>query len=139
MKAWIAYAGKGFVSSGELLRLIITKAALLQANDTGLGKVVKGLLRRERAVSIGNTVVMAVRLPVEVSELVKECAINKDKTTSEWCAGALDEWYRRFHEAYIELDGKINLAEYAHNVRAYAEELLNVYAQKRGKQAVSAE
>jgi len=138
LKSWVAFAGKGFTSSGELLRLIIAKSAFQQANDAGIGKVVKGFLRRERAESIGDTVVLAVRLPADIAELVKECANDRDKTTSEWCAGVLFEWYGRFHEAYTELDGKVDIATYSVNLRALVEELANVYAQKHGKQAVEA-
>ena len=138
LREWLVLAGKGFNSEGELPRLIITKVAIEQSSDIGMVKAVKGLLRRERAISIGNTTVCAVRLPAEMAELARECATRRGKTTSEWCADALDAWYREFYQAYEGLDGQVNFPKYAINYRALVEGRLNVYAQKGDKQEVVA-
>jgi len=137
LKSWLDYAGKGFDSEGELLRLIITRAAVEQVNDTGIAGRVKGLLRRERAANVGDTGVFAVRLPAQVADLARECAARRGKTTSEWCAGVLMEWWQRFHEGCVELDGKVDLAKFATEYRALVEDLFTVYAQKSNKQAIA--
>ena len=136
LKTWLEYAGRGFDSEGELLRLIMTRAAVEQVNDTGIAGMVKGLLRRERAAGIGDTAVYAVRLPEQIAALVREYAARRGKTTSEWCAGVLMEWWQRFHEGYNELNGKVDLAKFAADYRALVEDLLTVYAQKCDKQGV---
>ncbi len=137
LKSWLDYAGKGFDSEGELPRLIITREAVEQVNDTGIAGMVKGLLRRERAADIGDTAVYAVRLPEQIAALVRECAARRGKTTSEWCASVLMAWWQRFRDGYNELDGKVDLPKYATDYRALVEDLLSVYAQKGNKQGIT--
>ena len=50
LKSWLEYAGKAFKSEGEVLRLIVAKAAYEQAAESKAGRLLDGLLggKRER-------------------------------------------------------------------------------------------
>lgn len=142
LKSWLEYASKAFKSEGELLRLIVTKAAIEQATESKASRLLDGLLggKRER-VGVGDTAVLAVRLPLPISELVRECATKRNKSTSEWCAVVLLDWWQAFRELYDEFHGKGDttwLARHAEKYRALVDNLGNVYAQKRDKQGVAA-
>jgi hypothetical protein len=140
LKSWLAYAGNAFKSEGELLRLIVTKAAIKQATESKAGRLLDGLLGgKHESVGIGNTRVYAVRLPISIFELVRECAARWGKSPSEWCAVVLLDWYHGFHELYEEYRRGDNtwLIQFAGKYRALVEDLLTVYAQKHDKQAVA--
>ena len=135
IKSWLEYAGKGFESEGELLRLIVTKAAIEQASDTGISGFLKDLLAKREHSKVGNTIVLGVRLPVLMSQLVKECATKRGKTTSEWCSLVLLDWWQYFSGLYERYKGQSDtwLSQHATEYRAYVAETSTVYAQKSGK------
>ena len=138
LKSWLEYAGRGFKSEGELLRLIFTKAAYEQPVESKASRLLAGLLsgKRER-IGIGDTIVLAVRLPVPISDLVRECAAKRGKSTSEWCAVVLLDWWQAFRELHDEYHGAGDtswLVRFAEKYRALVDNLGGAYAQKTAKQ-----
>ncbi len=137
LKGWLEYAGRGFKSEGELLRLILTKAALEQASESGVSILMRSILsKKEIAVGIGETSVYAVRLPEPVYEMVKACADQKNKTISEWCYIVMIEWQQYFKslsDKYTPQYKDTWLPKHGEGYRAQVAEIANVYAQKTGK------
>jgi hypothetical protein len=71
LRTWLEYAGGAFKSEGELLRLIVTKAALEQAAESTAGRLLDRILFHKREyIGVGDTTVLAARLPLPISGLV---------------------------------------------------------------------
>ena len=132
LKSWLDYAGNAFKSEGELLALIVTKAAIEEASESKASRLLDSLFSKREVLGIGNTAVYAVRLPLSMAGLVRECAAKRGKSTSEWCAVVLLDWWQAFRELYDEFHGKGDttwLARYAEKYRALVDSLGTVYAQ----------
>ena len=137
LKSWLEYAGDVFKSEGELLRLIVTKAAIEQIGQSRADNLLSGILGGKRqTVGIGDTRVFGVRLPVSTAKLVRDCADRRSKSTSEWCAAVLVDWWGSFQELSDKQgdDNTAWLPRWAADYRALVDKRAAVYAQKRQKQ-----
>jgi len=139
LQSWLVSAGPGFPGHvPELLRLILTHAAYEQANVSGIGALFGQAGPHNRQLSIGETMVFAVRLPVDAVNLIKECAASKHMGLSQWCALTLFDWYVLFEKYQAAYRGGSNhnwLRQYADEYRIKANEAAAVYAGKQPKQA----
>ncbi len=137
LKSWIKYAANGFEGEGELIRLILTKAALDQGSESGVSSFMKSILNKnEITVGIGDTAVFGVRLSAEVGEMIRACAAKMNKTVSEWCFGVMLLWHQYFSQLYQKFNkdqGQAWLPQHGVEFRARVAESLKVYAQKTGK------
>lgn len=133
VKAWLRYSAKGFTSEGELLNLILSRAAIEQVIDTGITAQVNKLFKRKKAAtSVGDTSVYGARVSLDMAELIKQCAAGRKQSASEWCAGVVLSWCYGF-QAAIEKSKQPDLAKYGELLRAKVAALSNVYAQKLKK------
>lgn len=138
LQSWLVSAGPGFPGHiPELLRLILTRAAYEQANASGLGALFGQAGPHNRQLAIGETVVIAVRLPLDVTNLIGACAAGKHMGLSQWCALTLFDWYVRFEQYQGAYRGGSHpnwLREYADEYRAKTNEAAAVYAGKQPKE-----
>jgi len=138
LKSWLEYAGNAFSSGGELLRLMVSKAAYEQAAESKASRLLDGLIYGKREpLGVGDTAVFAVRLPLPIIELVRESAASRHKSMSEWCSVVLFNWWQDFQELDEESRGKGNaswLADWAEKYRAFVDNLGLVYAETHQKQ-----
>jgi hypothetical protein len=136
LKDWVEYASKGFKGEGELLRLILMKAALEQSLQSGVSAFLKSIAyKKEIAVGIGNTMVFGVRLPAPCAEMIRTCAAKKDKSVSEWCYRVMIDWHQYFSQLYEKFNedrGQRWLLKHGVEYRACVAEISKVYAQKTG-------
>ncbi|MDD5701316.1 MAG: hypothetical protein PHU23_04610 [Dehalococcoidales bacterium] len=136
LESWFEYAaGKGgFRGQGELLRLILMKAAFEQATESGVSRFLQSLTRKDIAVGVGDTKVFACRVIEPVRELIENVAEKNNKTISEWCYGVMLEWnvaYSKTCQQYQDR-GDAWCANHALILRQKVCELADVYAQKTG-------
>ncbi len=134
LKSWLSYAGKGFESEGKLLRLIVTKAAIEQVSGAGVSRLLRDFLAKREHTKTGDTVVVAARVSMPVSRLIRECASERGKSTSEWCSLVVLDWYYYFSDLDKGHSGDAWLAEHGKQYRAYVTDMSAVYAQKMAKQ-----
>jgi len=132
LESWLVTAGSGFKGGkAEVLKLILTMAALEQPTVSGLGHLIDHIIGNSRQATIGNTRVYAVRLPLPAIRIIEDAVVSKHIGVSEWCASALFRWYevfRQYKKTHREQDGW--LTEYSVAYRSKIEELSSVYAQK---------
>lgn len=136
IKPWLDYACKGF-ERGEVLRLVVTRAALEQVLDAGVIMMTKDLVARQEHIEAGDTRVFSVRLTEDMCQLIRERASKQNKTTSEWCALALLHWQQYFSNGYTKHKDEVTdswLPQHAAKYRSEVAELSAVYSQKQSKQ-----
>ena len=120
-----------------LLRMMFLKAAWEQPESTGglLGRLFGNGNRRQP--TIGNTVVISVRLPIGEATVIKNAAIRKNMGVSEWAGNVIHDWFPDFRAFYDkrEEDPVDWLTDYTHLFVAKFNQAVAVYAQKTGKEA----
>jgi len=137
LESWLVSAGQGFQGGkAEILKLILTRAALEQPSVGGLGQVLGHIIGNNRQVTIGNTSVYAARLPLPTIHIIEDAAATKHQGMSEWCATALFQWYLSFkqYQANHREQDPDWLAEYGRLYLDKVSQLSSVYAQKAGRE-----
>ena len=117
-----------------LLRMIFLKAAWEQPDGPGglLGKLFGGGNRRQR--TIGNTLVISVRLSVDEATVIKDAAARRNMGVSEWATNVIGDWFPGFRTFYDkrEQDPEGWLTDYTSLFVAKFNQAAAVYAQKAG-------
>ncbi len=131
--SWLDNAGRAFQSRGELLRLILMKAALEQVSHGGVSRLIINMLSRHEQRRMGDTVVIGVRTPLALASLIEDQARAREESVSEWAAFALLDWQREYGKFIADRDTSLideSLQNYATNYRARVASLCSVYARK---------
>jgi len=117
-----------------LLRMMFLKAAWEQPESTGglLGKLFGDGNRRQR--TIGNTIVLSVRLSVDEANIIKDAAARRSMGISEWAVSAIESWFPTFKPFYDkrEDDPAAWLSDWTRLYVAKFNQAATVYAQKAG-------
>ncbi len=129
-KTWLRAASEEL--SGHipaLLRMMFLKASWEQPESTGglLGKLFGDGNRRQR--TIGNTIVVSIRLSVDQANLIKDAAARRNMGVSEWAVNAIDQWFPSFKLFYDKQDPDW-LTDYTRLYVAKFNQAAAVYAQK---------
>ena len=112
-----------------LLKMMFLKAAWEQTESTGglLGKLFGDGNRRQR--TIGNTIVLSVRLSVNEAAVIKNAAAHRNMGVSEWAVNTIDQWFPTFKLFYDKQDPGW-LTDYTCLYVAKFNQAAAVYAQK---------
>ena len=115
-----------------LLRMMFLKAAWEQPESTGglLGKLFGDGNRRQR--TIGNTIVLSVRLSVNEATVIKNAAARRNMGVSEWAVNTIDQWFPTFKLFYDKQDPGW-LTDYTSLFVQKFNQSAIVYAQKQGQ------
>ena len=120
-----------------LLRMMFLKAAWEQPESTGglLGKLFGDGNRRQR--TIGNTIVLSVRLSVDEATVIKNAAARKGMSVSEWATNVIGDWFPGFRAFYDKREeNPVDwLTDYTRLFVAKFNQAATVYAQKAGQEA----
>ena len=120
-----------------LLRMMFLRAAWEQTESAGglLGKLFGGGNRRQP--TIGNTIVLSIRLPIDEATIIKDAATQKGMGISEWAVSAIESWFPTFKPFYDkrEEDPAAWLTDWTRLYVAKFNQAATVYAQKAGQEA----
>lgn len=133
-KTWLRAASEEL--SGHipaLLRMMFLRAAWEQEGSTGglLGKLFGGGNRRQP--TIGNTIVLSIRLPIDEATIIKDAAKQKGMGASEWAVSAIESWFPTFKPFYDkrEDDPAAWLTDWTRLYVAQFNQAAGVYARSR--------
>jgi hypothetical protein len=116
-----------------LLRMMFLSAAWTQQDSPGglLGKLFGDGNRRQR--TIGNTLVVSVRLSIEEANTIKAAAASKNMGVSEWAVNTIEGWFPTFKPAYDarEQDPVGWLTDWTSQYLQKFSEIQDVYARSR--------
>jgi hypothetical protein len=137
-KTWLSAASEEL--SGHipaLLRMMFLKAAWEQPESTGglLGRLFGNGNRRQP--TIGNTVVISVRLPIGEATVIKNAAIRKNMGVSEWAGNVIHDWFPTFKPFYDKREDDPTgwLTDYTSLFVQKFNQAATVYAQKTNQES----
>ncbi len=120
----------------ELLKLIFNRAVMEQDNNRGFLGWLFGHGNNQQLIAIGGTKVYAIRLSKTELISIKDAAAQKGQNTSEWCAIAIETWFKSsfqpFYQKYGEDDSSW-LTRYTLLYQEQFEEISAEHARKRSK------
>jgi hypothetical protein len=120
----------------ELLRMIFKRAVIEQDNNRGFLGWLFRHDNNQQLTAIGGTKVYAIRLSKPDLISIKDAAAQKGQNTSEWCAIAIETWFKSsfqpFYQKYGEDDSSW-LTRYTLLYQEQFEEISAEHARKRSK------